>query len=124
MIDGAVAVGGSQDAERDRQHHGQHEGGSGELGGGRPEVLEHHAHGRPALAQRQPEVAERCGADELGVLHPQRAVEAERVTGPRHLLAGGAGVHEQRGRVAGEADQEEDDGDDAPDDEDGVQQPP
>ena len=52
----------------------------------------------------------------------ERAVEPELGPHRGHLLPGGGLVHEEDGGISGEADEEEDDGDDAPDHEHGVEE--
>jgi hypothetical protein len=58
--------------------------------------------------------------EEVQVLPPQGPVQAQHPARVSDLLVGGALIDEKRGRVTGEANQEEHDGDDTPDDKDGV----
>jgi hypothetical protein len=124
VIERAVAVRGRHHAERDREHGRQHDGRQRQLGGGRPQVLEHDRQRRAPLLDGEAEVAARDGRDEVEVLRVKRSLETEQVPGVGDLLPGGGLVHEKRGRIPGEPQDEEDDGDDAPDDEDRVNQPP
>ena len=69
-----------------------------------------------------PKVTARHGQEEVHVLHVAGAVEAEQPADVGDLRLGGGLIHQEAGGVTGEAHQEEDHGDHAPDHEDGVQQ--
>src|SRR6266436_3639497 len=86
-------------------------------------MLEHQLHGRAPLLDRLPEIAAQHGEEEVDVLNVPRAVEPEKVTRVSDLRLGGRRVDEERGGIAGEADEKEHRGHHTPDDEEGVQQP-
>jgi hypothetical protein len=114
VIDDAVLVGGRGDAERNRQHRREQERGGGQLDRRRPEVLEHHLHRRSLLADRGSEIAARDRPQELEILDVERAVQAELAAGLGDLLLSRALIYEKRSGITGQADQEEDGGDHAP----------
>jgi len=55
-------------------------------------VLEHHAHCRALLADRDAEVTSRGGGEEVHVLRGERAVESQQRARVRDLLLRAAGV--------------------------------
>ena len=87
-------------------------------------MLEDHEHGGAALADGRAEVAAGHRGQEVEILDEPRPVEPELPLHRGHLLARGGLVHEERGGIAGEAHEEEDDGHDAPHHDDGVEEAP
>ena len=73
--------------------------------GRRDEVeLEH----RRAVVERLAEVAAEQARHEEPVLHPERLIQAELLADGVDVGLAGSGLHQQRGRVAGDADEQED----------------
>src|SRR6267143_1958816 len=77
-------------------------------------MLEHELHGGATLLDRLPEIAAQHGEEEVDVLDVPRAIEPQEVTRVSDLRLGGRRVDEERGGIAGEADEKEHCGHHAP----------
>ena len=96
-----------QDAGGNAQYQGKSHGGGGE--GQRVwQAGQIKLENRGLIIKRIPQIAAQQAEHEQQILLPDRPVEAEFVLNGRDIRGAGAGLGEQAGRVAGQADEQED----------------
>ena len=108
VVDGRAAPDGGDDAERQRNQHGDGHRRERQLRG-RRHALENLLQHRLIVPQRHAEIAARQPLEKRSVLHEQRPVEAETLAELRDVLRRGAfAEHRLRGIAGNEVDERKD----------------
>ena len=122
MVEDGVPFDGGDDPNGNGDEQGQNQSRDGELNGGR-HPLQDQIKGRLAVAKRLAEIPMEGALEKPPVLHDHRIGESHLLAELGHLFRRRIHGHQERGRVAGQVENDEDDQGNADQNEDRVKKP-